>query len=115
MVGFDGPTSLFGFDDEPHMAIYLPFDHVQLMTAEMFASLGTKLVLTPLLAPKFDAMDLATHLIALGYQGAYRAVIDKIPDSSMVRREILAFYPQLDFDVVEIGNCRVQKFPTFRR
>ncbi len=114
MVGFDGPTSLFGFDDEPHMAIYLPFDHVRRMSRETFASLGTKLVLTPLLTSEFDAMELATILESLGYRGAYRAVINNIPNATMVQREILSHYPGMDFDVVEIGDCRVRKLPRAR-
>lgn len=57
-------------------------------------------VLAPLMTPAFDVLDLARLLSALGYRGQLRAVTPGIPDPRLVRREIAAACPGLDFELV---------------
>ncbi len=107
MVGFDGPISLFGFGDEPHEAIYLAAERFFDLQTGSFQSLGARLVLSPLVMDRYDAMECAEKLDRLGFTGLYRAVIDRLPDAQMVTREIKAAFPRLDFAVSELGNCDV--------
>jgi hypothetical protein len=58
------------------------------------------IVLSPLMARGFDALDVAIQLAGMGFVGRYRAVVDDLPDRSLVCREVRHAAPQLDFDVV---------------
>jgi hypothetical protein len=58
------------------------------------------LVLSPLLTPVFDAIDLARYLSQRGYRGRYLALVDRLPSANLIRREVEAQSPDLNFDVV---------------
>jgi hypothetical protein len=78
----------------------LAFTDFRSVTAELFQVMAPTLVLSPLLARGFDCIDLAQVLHGMGYRGRYRAVADILPDPGMIRREIAAICPGLDFDVI---------------
>ncbi|WP_373356945.1 hypothetical protein [Pseudoroseicyclus sp. CXY001] len=65
----------------------------------LLAGLCPDLVVSPLLAEGFDALDLARRLAELGYRGRYRAVALSLPDPGLVQDEVRAVAPDLDFDV----------------
>jgi len=108
MVGFDGPTSLFGFSEEPYQAIYLSLSRFHALEKASFLALGPKLVLTPLIAARVDTIEVATALARFGFKGRYRAVISSLPNKEMVFREVAAAVSGIDFDVVELGICQVE-------
>lgn len=58
------------------------------------------MVLSPLMAAGFDALDVAIQLADFGFAGRYRAVVDDLPDPALVRREVRRAAPRLDFDVL---------------
>ncbi len=58
------------------------------------------LILTPLLTPTFDALDLARYLDQSGYRGRYLALVDALPSANLIRAEVAAQSPQLNFDIV---------------
>ncbi|MFN3662436.1 MAG: hypothetical protein ACK4TM_06775 [Yoonia sp.] len=58
------------------------------------------LVLSPLMADGFDAIDVAERLQAAGFAGRYRVLADALPDPDLIRREIRALAPALDFDLL---------------
>ncbi|MDG4648826.1 hypothetical protein P6F26_10260 [Roseibacterium sp. SDUM158017] len=58
------------------------------------------LVLSPLLTPVFDAIDLARYLSQRGFTGRYLALVDRLPSARLIRREVEAQSPDLNFDVV---------------
>lgn len=62
------------------------------------------LVLSPLLTPVFDALDLARMLTQGGYRGRYLALVDKLPSANLIRREVEAQSPTLNFDVVVLDG-----------
>lgn len=62
------------------------------------------LVLSPLLTPVFDAIDIARYLSQLGYRGRYLALVDKLPSANLIRREVEAQSPDLNFDVVVLDG-----------
>jgi hypothetical protein len=63
-------------------------------------SQATALVLSPLLTPVFDAIDLARYLSQRGYRGRYLALVDRLPSANLIRREVEAQSPDLNFDVI---------------
>jgi hypothetical protein len=62
------------------------------------------LVLSPLLTPAFDALDLARLLTQCGYRGRYLALVDQLPSATLIRREVEAQSPELNFDVVVLDG-----------
>ncbi|MCC7319584.1 MAG: hypothetical protein IT542_01260 [Rubellimicrobium sp.] len=72
------------------------------VTADRLA--GVELVLSPLVAHHFDVLDLALHLGILGFGGMYRALAVALPRPSMVRAEVAAVAPRVDFDVFVIES-----------
>lgn len=62
------------------------------------------LVLSPLLTPIFDAIDLARYLSQRGYRGRYLALVDRLPSANLIRREVEAQSPDLNFDVVVLDG-----------
>lgn len=62
------------------------------------------LVLSPLLTPEFDALDLARLLAQCGYRGRYLALVDRLPSANLVRREVAAGSPGINFDVIVLDG-----------
>jgi len=58
------------------------------------------LVLSPLLTPVFDAIDLARYLSQRGFRGRYLALVERLPSAKLIRREVKAQSPDLSFDVI---------------
>ena len=62
------------------------------------------LVLSPLLTPAFDALDLARRLGQGGYRGRYLALVDRLPNADLIRREVAAQTPAINFDVIVLDG-----------
>jgi hypothetical protein len=62
------------------------------------------LVLSPLLTPQFDALDLARILSQCGYRGRYLALVDRLPSANLIRREVAAQSPNINFDVIVLDG-----------
>lgn len=76
------------------------------ISRELIDMMEPELVFSPLLARGFDCIDLAQALFMSGFKGQYRAMARVLPDPSMVRREIRAMCPGLDFDVQKMPSER---------
>ena len=63
---------------------------------------ATDVILSPLTAPGFDAMDIVTILSETGYPGRYRIVSPSMPDLPLIRAEALAMAGALDVDVIAL-------------
>lgn len=88
---------------EPHSYIArADFDELASMT--FTGEDAPVLVLSPLLTPVFDAIDLARYLSQQGYRGRYLALVDKLPSANLIRREVEAQSPDLNFDVVVLDG-----------
>lgn len=79
------------------------FSDLDGITADLLASCRPVLVVSPLVGAGLDCFDVAERLSALGYSGRYRAVVDTLPDPSVVRREIRGHFPDLDFDILVLS------------
>jgi hypothetical protein len=62
------------------------------------------LVLSPLLTAEFDALDLARILTQCGYRGRYLALVDRLPSANLIRREVAAQSPNINFDVIVLDG-----------
>ncbi len=81
----------------------LAFSNFSGLSAELFELLTPQIVVSPLLARGFDCIDLAQVLSAIGFRGRYCAICDALPDPSIIRREIQALCPEIDFGVLVVG------------
>lgn len=62
------------------------------------------LVLSPLLTPEFDALDLARILSQCGYRGRYLALVERLPNAKLIRREVAQQSPNINFDVIVLDG-----------
>lgn len=78
-----------------------PYHFVQLddLDQVLLVQLEPWLVLSPLIFDRYDVIDLAQVLVALDYQGQYRAVCSHLPQPDLVREEVARYAPGLDFDL----------------
>jgi hypothetical protein len=74
----------------------IPTSHASAMTSStpsLQRPQAPALVLSPLLTPIFDAIDLARYLSQRGYRGRYLALVDRLPSANLIRREVEAQSP----------------------
>jgi len=62
------------------------------------------MVVSALIGEGFDAIDVARRLAQLGYRGPYRALSHPLPRPGLVRSEVRAAAPELDFDLVVVSH-----------
>lgn len=64
-------------------------------------------VVSPMLTPSFDILDLATALWQLRFEGAYRVLTDTpLPNPGLVLREVRHKCPGLDIDLLSMDMLR---------
>jgi len=84
--------------DARSLVAYVAFDE---LSRDLLRRLSPKKVISPLLANRFDAIDLAQMLVSLGFSGQYVAIASTLPDPSLVQRDIRSLCPTLDFSIIE--------------
>lgn len=70
------------------------------LTSTNLARWRPDIVLSPLVDTGFDCVDLARRLCDLGYAGRYRVAAAALPNPELIRREVAAACPGLDFGLV---------------
>jgi DNA-binding NarL/FixJ family response regulator len=55
---------------------------------EILASERPDMVISPLIGPKFDAIELAVQLRKAAFKGRLVVICDKLPDPSLIRQEL---------------------------
>ena len=80
------------------------FPQLDQLTALAFAKVNPELVLSPVVSSCFDCLDVAHALVSLRYQGRYRAIARDLPNVGLIRREVMAECPDLDFDVLDMSR-----------
>ena len=76
------------------------FVDIEDLNADLVNEKEPDIILSPLVGDDFDAVDVAIKLIELKFKGRYRAISDEMPDAELIRKEVRAFAPQLDFDLL---------------
>ena len=82
--------------------------------AQILLKTQPDVVLSPLFGAQFDAMDLASRLQTVGYRGRYRALAKSLPKPAIVRREVAAVAPDIDFDIFVMDDDGLRIFPQKR-
>ncbi|MBB3710784.1 hypothetical protein FHS00_000337 [Limimaricola variabilis] len=95
-ANFDGAATL-PVTNELHCVRYCGLEQ---LSAELLERLSPAVVVSALFGPRFDALELAQHLAALGYHGPYRVLGAPLPDPAAVRMEIAQAAPQLDVELL---------------
>lgn len=78
------------------------FATLSAVDAALLERVRPDVVLAPLMTPAFDVLDLARLLASLGYKGQLRAFASGIPKPELVRQEIAAACPGIDFDLMVV-------------
>lgn len=76
---------------------YADFEDV---TFELLDMMRPDVVMSPVLCPQFDCLDLAQVLDGCGFTGRYRVFGNDLPAPEIIRREIMGHYPGLDFGLM---------------
>ncbi|SDE12052.1 hypothetical protein [Limimaricola pyoseonensis] len=63
---------------------------------------GPQLVISPLVASDFDALELACRLAEMRYGGRYRALSPRHPHAAMIEREVRTAAPGIDFEILQM-------------
>lgn len=79
------------------------------LTEALLAQHRPDVVLSPLVAPEFDCVEVAGLLAQSGFSGRYRAFAENLPRPDMVRCEIGQSFPDLDFDVLVVTRSEVAR------
>lgn len=77
------------------------------LTAGLLHDFRPHFVVSPIVTPSFDVLDLARLLCQLRYSGAYRVLTEgRLPDPDLVLREVRSQCPGIDVDVLDISMLR---------
>lgn len=76
------------------------FIDIDQLTADLLDTQQAEIILSPLVASNFDAVDVVSKLIEFGFRGRYRAISESLPDSDIIKTEVQHFAPQIDFDIL---------------
>ena len=79
--------------------IVVGFDDV---TAELLDQLRPSIVVSPLLSRRFDCLDLAQRLSALGFSGRLQVLTGDVPRPDIVLNELREHFPSL---TVQLGDA----------
>lgn len=75
--------------------------------AALLAAFGPHFVVSPMLTPSFDILDLALLLTRLKFKGAYRVLTETpLPNPGLVLREVRLHCPGLDIDLLSMDKLR---------
>lgn len=74
------------------------------VTAAALERIRPDVILSALFGSDFDALELARRLSELGFAGRYRALAMALPDPAVIRAEVWAVAPGLDFDLFLIDG-----------
>ena len=78
---------------------FVKFDEV---TADLLHHLNPCVVLAPLIARRFDALDLAKILSEFNFKGMFRVLCPALPTPKMIQKELKTLAPGLDFELLQI-------------
>ena len=76
---------------------FLSFHEV---TDALLNELNPSTIFSPVLARRFDCIELAILLHNLGFTGAYRAMTKDMPKPDLIEREVRQMCPRLDFQLL---------------
>lgn len=76
--------------------VFISFEEV---SETVLAHYNPSVVVSPVLTPHFDCIELALLLHNLGYTGSYRAMVNDLPKPELIVREVSQMCPRLKFSI----------------
>ena len=77
------------------------------VSAERISSFDPHFIVSPILTPGFDIVDLSQRLWKLRFKGAYRVLTEApLPNPGLVLREVRSQCPGLDIDLLSMDMLR---------
>ena len=77
------------------------------VTETLLQQFDPHFVVSPMLTPSFDILDLATALWEARFEGAYRVLTESpLPNPGLVLREVRHKCPGLDIDILSMDMLR---------
>lgn len=78
----------------------IAFISISDVSEELLANHAPTVVFSPVLARRFDCIELAVLLHNIGYTGSYRAMAKDLPKPELIEREVREICPRLDFKIL---------------
>jgi len=75
------------------------------LTVDMMREFAPDMVLSPLIGDSFDVIDVASMLRQLGFDGCYRVIAPVMPHADVIRADVAAVAPELDFDLIMLPEA----------
>lgn len=75
----------------------------KLLSETMLRNVKPDLIISPLITPEWDVVDLGLHLQSLGYTGKFFALTKPLPRAELVLREVSAVCPRLKIQLLEVN------------
>lgn len=70
----------------------------------MLRLIAPDMIFSPLISVDFDVIEVAERLQELGFDGRYRVITENMPHADMVRAEVHAHAPNIDFDLLVVPD-----------
>lgn len=74
------------------------------LTPQLLREMAPTLVLSSLVSPDFDAIEIARKLGRMEYAGAYRVLTRNMPDLSLIAKEVQSVAPDLNVDIIDLAT-----------
>lgn len=81
--------------------------------SDLLDVLKPDIVLSPLMTPSFDCLELAEKLCQLGFSGSYKIYSEALPNISMVSKELQNICPNLQVEILT-ASLLAANFTTVR-
>ncbi len=88
-------------------AVHMSLPHFLALGAAHFRRINPAIVVSPLLGPRADAMEIAQKLQSLGFTGEYHAVAPRVADATMITREVRAASPGVRFNLTQLRQAPI--------
>lgn len=81
--------------------VFRPFGALKVTDIQ---DLDVDVVISALFEDGFDCMEIAHLLVHAGFQGRYRVYSAPLPRPELVKNEVSAAFPSLDFDIIFVAT-----------
>ena len=78
------------------------FVDISTLSAELASNAQPGVILSPLIANEFDAIDVAMLLVNSRFRGKYIVVTEGVPDPALILSEVKTAAGELDFDLIQL-------------
>lgn len=99
ILAIGGPAHWRRIRPLPSRTMRVSFTSLRDLDSDVLRTVSPEVVISPVICPDFDCLDVAQQLSFLGYLGPYRAISARQMQPRIIRREVHALCPALNFDL----------------